>query len=114
MLESYFQNSAVSMTKDAYFEMCEALGSEPVEEEIPVEQSDFPLEVQEAIDVYYRMRDEWDTMSGTYLGKSFAGFQDVLDIMDIPKGDRRWIMDWITVMDAARSKAIRDAKPKSK
>lgn len=114
MLESYFQNSSVSMTKDAYFEMCEALGSEPIEEEIPVEQGDFPIEVQEAIDVYYRMRDEWDTMSGTYLGKSFAGFQDVLDIMDIPKGDRRWIMDWITVMDAARSKAIKDAKPKTK
>lgn len=114
MLESYFQNASVSMTKDAYFEMCEALGSEPIEEEIPVEQGDFPIEVQEAIDVYYRMRDEWDTMSGTYLGKSFAGFQDVLDIMDIPKGDRRWIMDWIAVMDAARSKAIKDAKPKSK
>lgn len=114
MLESYFQTTSVSMTKDAYFEMCEALGSEPIDEEIPIEQSDFPLEVQEAIDIYYRLRDEWDSMSGTYLGKSFAGFGDILDIMEIPKGDRKLLLEWITVMDAARSKAIRESKPKTK
>lgn len=114
MLESFFQNASAKMTKAMYFEMCEELGTEPVEEEIPIEMQDFPLEVQAAIDVYYRLRDERDTMNGHYLGKSFAGFQDVLDILEIPIQDRRWIMDWISIMDDTRSKVLRDAKPKTK
>ena len=31
------------MTKEQYFEMCEALGNEPAESEIPIEFDDFPL-----------------------------------------------------------------------
>lgn len=114
MLKSYFQNASVSMTKEAYYEMCEALNSEPVEDEIPIEQGDFPIEVQSALEVYYMLRDEWDTMSGTYMGKNYAGFKDILEIMDIEKSDRKQLMDWIVVMDAARSKAISAAKPKTK
>jgi hypothetical protein len=98
------------MSKEAYFEMCEALGSEPIEDEIPVEMEDFPDEVQEAIGVYYKMRDEWDTMNGIYLGKSFSGFSDILDILEVPFEDRRFLLDWITIMDASRSKAISDMR----
>lgn len=100
------------MTKDAYFEMCEMLGSEPVEEEIPVEMDDFPAEVQGAIGVYYRLRDEWDSMSGTYMGKSYAGLQDMFNILEIPSEDRKWTLDWIATMDNVRAKSIRDSKPK--
>ncbi len=110
MLSSFFQNISASMTKEAYFEMCEALGSEPVEEEIPVEMDDFPVEVQEAISVYYKLKDEWDTMNGVYMGKSYAGFTDILDILEVPFSDRKYLLEWITVMDAARSKAYKDTK----
>ncbi len=113
MLTSYFQNSSVNMTKDTYFEMCAMLGSEPIEEEIPIEQEDFPMEVQQAIGVYYRLRDEWDTMNGTYMGKSYVGLKDILDILEIPFEDRRWTLDWITIMDNVRAKSIRDSKPKT-
>lgn len=112
MLESYFQNLSVSMTKDSYFEMCEMLGSEPIESEIPIEQSDFPTEVQDAIGVYYKLKDDWDTMNGVYMGKSYVGLQDILNILEIPMEDRRWTLDWITVMDNIRSKALKDSKPK--
>jgi len=98
------------MTKETYFEMCESLGSEPDEDSIPVELDDFPAEVQEAVGVYYKLRDEWDTMNGVYLGKSFAGFADILDILEVPKDDRKFLLEWITVMDAARSKAYSDMK----
>jgi hypothetical protein len=101
---------SVGMTKEAYFEMCEALGSEPDEDEVPVEMDDFPNEVQEAIGVYYKMRDEWDTMNGVYLGKSFAGFTDILNILDVPLEDRKYLLEWITIMDAARSKAFNEMK----
>lgn len=110
MLKSFFQNSNVGMTKDAYFELCEALGNEPVEEEIPVEMDDFPMEVQVAIHVYNKLRDEWEGMSGTYMGKSLVGLKDILDIYEIPFEDRRYLLDWINVMDVERSRAFNAMK----
>ena len=110
MLSSFFQNLSVGMTKEAYYEMCEALNSEPIEDEIPVEMEDFPAEVQGAINIYYKLRDEWDSMNGIYLGKSFAGFTDILDILEIPLEDRKYLLEWIGIMDAARSKAFREMK----
>lgn len=112
MLESFFENLSAKMTKEDYFDMCEALGTEPVESEIPVEINDFPDEVQEAINVYYKLRDEWDTMNGVYMGKSYTGLIDILDIVEIPKEDRKYTLEWISVMDAARSKTIAAQKPK--
>ena len=113
MLVSYFQNSSVGMTREQYFEMCEALGNEPDDEEIPVEMDDFPGIVQEAIGVYYKLRDEWDTFNGTYMGKSYVGLAEIFDILEIEKYDRKYILDWISIMDNTRSKIINDQKPKS-
>jgi len=112
MLESFFQNMSAKMTKETYFEMCEALGTEPIEEEIPVEMDDFPDEVQEAVNVYYKLRDEWDTMNGVYMGKSYVGLRDILDILEIPKEDRKYVLDWVGIMDAARSKMLEAQRPK--
>lgn len=112
MLYSYFQNSNVSVTKETYFEMCEALGTEPVESEIPVELEDFPEEVQQAMLVYFKLRDDWDTMNGNYMGKSYQGLKDVLDILEIESADRKFVLDLIQVMDSARQKAIQAQKPK--
>ena len=60
------------MTKSEYLDMCEALGNEPLEEEIPVAYEELLLEVQEAISVYRKLQDSWDMMSGTYLGKNLS------------------------------------------
>lgn len=100
------------MSKEIYFEMCEQLGTEPIEAEIPLDMDDFPIEVQDAIVVYYKLRDEWDSMSGTYLGKSYLGLRDILDLYEIDQSNRIYVLDWISVMDAARSKAIEAKKPK--
>lgn len=101
------------MTKEAYFEMCEALGSEPIESEIPVDFNDLFIDVQEALQVYSKLRDEWDTMSGTYMGKSYAGIGDIFDILEVPVEDRRTLYELIGIIDAHRSKAIADSKPKT-
>ena len=113
MIRSYFQNISVGMTKDQYFEMCESLGAEPDENEIPVEFNEFPLEVQEAIAVYYKLKDEWDTMNGGYMGKSFAGFADILDILEVPFSDRRLLLEWIGLMDSVRAKVVSESKSSS-
>ena len=106
MLVSYMQNSEVSMTKASYFEMCEMLGSEPVEEEIPVEYDDFPLIMQEAMNVYGYMQDRWEGMSGIYLGKDKNGILDIFYLLDIAKSDYQIVFRLITLIDAVRLKQI--------
>ena len=102
------------MTKEAYFEMCEALGTEPVDDEIPIDFEDLYIDVQEAMGIYHKLRDEWDTMSGSYLGKNYVGLVDILELLEVPVEDRRTQYELIGIIDAHRSKAIADARPKSK
>lgn len=102
------------MTKDAYFEMCEALGSEPVESEIPIEYDDFQYDVQEALGIYHKLRDEWDTLNGNYMGKSYAGIIDIFTILEVPVEDHKTMYNLIGIIDTHRSKAVADAKPKTK
>lgn len=102
------------MTKEAYFEMCDVLGNEPIESEIPTDYEDLFRDVQEALGIYSKLRDEWDTMNGNYLGKSYSGILDIFDILDVPVEDRKSMFELIGLIDKHRSKAIADAKPKSK
>lgn len=101
------------MTKAAYYEMCEALGSEPLESEIPVEYDDLLLDVQEALAIYYKLRDEWDTMNGNYMGKNYSGILDIFTILEVPVQDHRTMFDLIGLIDHYRSKMLADSKPKS-
>lgn len=112
MLQSYFMNIGVKMTKEMYFDMCDQLGNTPIESEIPVDMDDFPNEIQEILDIYFRLRDEWDSMNGVYMGKSFVGLNDVLDIYSIEKSERAFVLDWIFIMDKVRAKCIELANPK--
>ena len=101
------------MTKAQYFEMCEVLGSEPLEEEIPIEYEDLLTDVQYALNIYSKLRDEWDGMNGVYLGKNFTGIIDIFDLYEIPKEDQRLMLDILHTIDACRSK-IANAKHKEK
>jgi hypothetical protein len=107
------QNATLGMTKQAYFEVCEALNSEPIESEIPVEFDDLILEAQQALQIYNNLQDSWDYMNGNYIGKNLMGFRDILEIFDVPKEDHRVMYEMIMHIDSIRAKAIRDAKPKS-
>lgn len=60
------------MTKEQYLLMCENLGTEPNPEEIPAEFSDFPVQVQEALQIFSILPDNWEGMSGTYMGKDYT------------------------------------------
>ena len=98
------------MTKDQYFEMCEMLGSEPLDSEIPVEFEDFPFEVQQAFNAYRMLRDEWDTMNGNYLGKSLIGVKDVLEATEIEPSEQKFIIMLIRIIDNVRSDEINNKK----
>lgn len=108
------------MTKDAYFEMCEVLGSEPLEEEIPIELEDFPQGVQQAFSIYFVLRDCWDSMGGSYLGKDMSNVFQFFDLYEIDGPDRLYILSLIQHMDYIRSSMISEKlnaahkKPSSK
>ena len=92
------------MTKDQYFEMCEMLGSTPIEEEIPVEFGDLPLDIQEGYGVYAMLPDSWDYMSGSYIGKNYAGLGDILEILGVE--DKLTVLNIIELLDRKRKKAM--------
>ena len=102
------------MSKDQYFEMCEMLGSEPLDSEIPVEFEDFPFEVQQAFNAYRMLRDEWDTMNGNYLGKSLIGVKDVLEATEIEQSEQKFIIMLIRMIDTVRSDEINNKKKMEK
>jgi hypothetical protein len=94
------------MTKDAYLEMCELMGSEPIDSEIPVEYDDFPYEVQQAFTVYKMLEDKWDSMTGVYFGKSLLGIKDLLETCEIDPEDHKFVVLLIKIIDSVRSKEI--------
>ena len=95
------------MTKEQYLEMCEMLGSDPVESETPVEFNDFPDEVQVALGIYRILRDEWEYMNGNYLGKNLNGIFDLFDVYDIDQKDKKYYLELIHIIDSVRIAEIR-------
>ena len=98
------------MTREAYFELCEVMGNQPVEEEIPVEFDDFPIEVQQAFGVYRMLRDEWDTMNGLYLGKTLIGIKDILEATEVEPDEQKFIIVLVRMIDQVRSNEINSKK----
>lgn len=111
---SYFKNLQAGVSKDTYFEICEAMGTEPIETEIPIEINDFPPDIQDIYITYNYLQDIWDGMSGTYMGKSMNGIVDIFTLLEVDKSEQKLYLDIIRVIDNARSQAISDSKPKSK
>ena len=74
------------MTKDQYYDMCRQMGSEPVEEEIPLEFDDLTIESQKAIELDSLLSDNVSEMSGHLMGKDFSGVDTFLNVLGI-KGD---------------------------
>jgi hypothetical protein len=52
--------------------MCELLGSEPVEEEIPITREDLNIDTQLVLSIYDKLQANWEGMSGQYLGKDLS------------------------------------------
>jgi len=100
------------MTKAQYFEMCEMLGSEPKDSEIPIEFDDLSLEVQEAIQIYSNLQDCWDHMNGNYIGKNFNYIETVFKFYNVEPDQHKYMYELLMTIDRIRSKQIQDSKPK--
>lgn len=112
MLVNYFQNSGVGMTKDQYFEMCEMMGTQPVEEHIPVELEDFPTDLHQAFGIYRMLNDNWEGMSGTYMGKNFVGIKDILSISQVDPQDYGIMITLCKLIDEVRAQELNKKQEK--
>ncbi len=102
------------MTKEQYFDMCDQLGAEPVESEIPVEFDDFPIEVQLALSIYRMLRDEWEYINGNYLGKNLNGIFELFEVYEIDRKDKKFYLELIHSIDSIRIDEMRNSKPTEK
>lgn len=98
------------MTKQHYLDMCQMLGTEPKEEEIPVEYEDLLSDVHEALNIYSKLRDDWDGMAGIYLGKNFSGLEQIFNLYAVPEEDRRTLFELLNLIDGIRAKIINSKK----
>ena len=104
------------MTADKYFELCEQLDKEPVEEEIPVSWEDLPSIAQEALIVFKMLGDRIVADIG-YLGKDYTLLPAIMDAQGIEERDllieiiswmdRRAIKESASAMKKARDKMKR-------
>lgn len=107
------RNAEVSMTKEHYFEMCEALGSTPVEEEIPIEIADLPEEVRSALRMWQSLPDDVDYFNGNYYGKKIYLYKNIFELYQIPVEDYLSYYNWLTIINNLKVKQVQSKKTKS-
>lgn len=95
------------MTKDQYFEMCDMLGTEPVELDIPIEFQDLPGFIQQVFEIYTYLSDRWEGMSGTFMGKDYGivfNLFDTFEIQDLT--EKQTMLKIMSSIDRIRSNII--------
>ena len=71
------------MDIEQYLQMCEQMGWEPKDEEIPKDPNDLSYNVQGALVLFNALPDIWEGMSGTWMGKDYSGLMDIMNIYGI-------------------------------
>ena len=103
------------MTKEAYLEMCEALGSEPVPSNVVIQflPRMFGLNLQ-AVECYGMLSENWSAM-GTYLGKNLADLLFIMEINKVEDYAKEYVIDTVRYIDSLVAEDIaRKQKQQSK
>lgn len=93
------------MTRDRYLSMCEQMGKEPDENEIPPDWEDFPEIVQYAINIFNMLGDRVYPDIG-YVGKDYSNFQHYIDVYKIE--DVEFLLDILHWLDSRAIKQSSD------
>ena len=82
-IKNYLRNSSLGVNKEQYLEICRVTNSEIDPDKIPIEFSDFLLDTQIAMEIVYRLSDQWDGTTGTYIGKDLTILPFLLELYEI-------------------------------
>lgn len=96
-LERMLNNTDTGMTRERYLEMCEQMGNEPVEEEIPPDIEDFPSIVNEAVNTFNMLGDRIYPEIG-YVGKDYTNLNHYIDLYGIE--DKEYFLHLLSWLDA--------------
>ena len=102
MLEQKFSKSQKKW--DEYLVVCERLGKTPDENKMPIDDRDFPYEVQLAFLLHSVLPDRWDGSSGSYQGKDWSALGSLLDTYQID--DKRTVTFFLKNVDVLTSNQI--------
>ena len=80
--------------------MCEMMGSDPVEEEIPVSRDDLFTETQLIFNLYDILPSKWEGMSGHYMGKDLVLLPVLFKEYKIVKYMRKYAWHIIPIIDS--------------
>ena len=78
------------------------MGVEPKEEDVPKDPSTFSLEAQQALIMLNVLPDKWEGMSGSWLGKEYAGLLDIMNLYQIE--DKKQVFELLKVCEDELSK----------
>ena len=76
----------------------ERMGKEPDPDKFPLEDWEFPLEVQQAISIHAFLQDKWDGASGSYMGKDWSPITELLNSFKIIE-DRNQVIYFTKIVD---------------
>ena len=85
------QNSSSKLDFETYLKICEQTGETPDPRRMPQETL-YPEEVQVAFFIFGQLKDSFDGMSGTYLGKEWSSCEFFLNLHEIE--DKKTVVFW--------------------
>ena len=71
------------MDIEQYLQMCEQMGWEPKDEEMPKDPGSLSYNVQGALLLFNALPDIWEGMSGSWMGKDYSGLIAIMDIYQL-------------------------------
>jgi hypothetical protein len=80
--------------------MCEMLGNEPLEEEIPYSREDLTLETQTIFEIYDLLPAKWEGFSGQYLGKELILLDKLFEVFDLENYEQKYAWKIIPIIDS--------------
>ena len=92
------------MTRDRYLTMCEQLGKEPVDEEIPPDWEDFPDIVVQALNTFNMMGDRIVADIG-YVGKDYTNLPIFMEVWGVE--DKELFLD---ILHFLETRAIKQSQ----
>jgi hypothetical protein len=95
-LEKLHQNLDTGMTRDRYLDLCEQMGNEPIEDEIPPDWDDFPEIVNICVATFNQLGDRVQADIG-YIGKDYTNVNKFMDLYGVD--DKEFFFRLLSFLD---------------